>query len=194
MSKKVKQTEIEAKTEKMMFGVEDAVEVLVTKYLANVAAKLKPLTDALDRVREANATTIDRIKESIDTSEYNHTSTILGISSRVQDVKLNVGKTIEDSNIRVVLMLTDLDITGERYTPEFGKFRNLEMSTEIRDEILASNDTVETAEKNVREVRNLEDTSTVRRQLHAKVMEVKLVEAGLTDIFDNEEIAAILSV
>lgn len=68
------------------------------------------------------------------------------------------------------------------------------MSTEIRDEILASNDTVETAEKNVREVRNLEDTSTVRRQLHAKVMEVKLVEAGLTDIFDNEEIAAILSV
>jgi len=194
MSKKIKRTETQIKTEQMMFGVEDAVEVLVTKYLANVAAKLKPLQDRLDRMREGHTEMLERITGAVDTAKYNHTSGMIGIASRVQDVQLNVGKTIEDSTIRIVLMLTDLDITGERYVPEFGKFRNLPMPVEVRDEIQASKKAMREVEDVVRDVRDLEDTSTVRRQLHAKVMEVKLVEAGLTDIFDNDEIAAILSV
>jgi len=197
MSKKVKPTETQTKIEVMMFGVEDAVEVLHTKWLAKRQAILVASREGLDEAVEGVETLIESLKEAIDVSAYNHTSETLGIRSRVQDVNVKIRKTIEDSVIRITLMLTDTDITSERYTPEFGKFRDLPMSdhAEMYEVISAANKTVEAIEKAHRKLNEkLEDAGNVRRQLHAKVMEIRLVDAGLTDIFDNEDIIAILDI
>ena len=142
-------TEVELKQEELTFGVDEAVEVLSTMYETKRQIVLDGVREMSQTVADATDTLINELKDAIDTSEFNHTSEVLGISSRVKDVEVRIGKTIEDSSIRVILMLTDLDITGERYTPEFGKFRVLPMTdhAEMYEVIKASNKTLEDARK-----------------------------------------------
>lgn len=195
MSKKVKQTEIEAKTEAMMFGVDDAVDVLMAKWWAKRQIILDSEREKIETVRSEHASTIEQVKAAVDTSKYNHTSEVLGISSRVRDVELRIGKTIEDSSIRVVLMLTDTDITGDNYRPEFGKYRVLPVSAADFAAITASNKMVAEAEEAYNKALDkLPSKVAIRSQLHAKVMEIKLVEAGLGNIFNNEEIQEIIAI
>ena len=190
-------TEVELKQEELTFGVNEAVEVLQTMYLTNRSVKIETSREVLDRVVDATNSLIDELKDAIDTSEYNHTSDVLGISSRVKDVEIHIGKTIEDSNIRVILMLTDLDITGRNYTPEFGKYRNLPMTdhAEMYEVIVTANDTLSDAEKeHSKLVRKLDNTSEIRSRLHAKVMSFKLTKAGLGDVLEDTDILAIVEV
>lgn len=193
MSKKIKPTETQVKTEEMMFGVAEAVEVLVTKYLSKVATKLKPKEKLYTEAVEAYDAAVKVVKDAVDTAKYNHVSETLGITSRVTGVKIGVNETVEDSYIRVTLMLTDTDITGERYVPEFGKFRNLEMPAETHADLTTRANAIDEARKVVAEINDLRNVD-VRRQFHAKVMEIRLVDAGLTDIFDDEDIIAILDI
>jgi hypothetical protein len=190
-------TEVELKQEELTFGVDEAVDVLSTIYETNRGIKLDESREILDDAIEVNREVVAELKDAIDVSEYNHTSDTLGIRSRVQDVKINIGKTIEDSNIRVILMLTDLDITGERYVPEFGKFRNLPMEdhAEMYDVIVTANDVLELVEKTHRKLVNkLDNVSEIRRQLRAKVMTVKLTDAGLGDVLTDTEVLAIVTI
>ncbi len=190
-------TEVELKQEELTFGVNEAVEVLQTMYLTNRSVKIETSREVLDRVVDTTNSLIDELKDAIDTSEYNHTSDVLGISSRVKDVEIHIGKTIEDSNIRVILMLTDLDITGSNYTPEFGKYRNLPMTdhAEMYEVIVTANDTLSDAEKeHSKLVRKLDNTSEIRSRLHAKVMSVKLTAAGLGDVLTDESVLEIIEV
>jgi len=190
-------TEVELKQEELTFGVAEAVEVLSTMYETKRQVELDRSRDILGNVSEATNTLINKLKDAIDTSEFNHTSEVLGISSRVKDVQINIGKTIEDSNIRVVLMLTDTDITGSNYTPEFGKYRNLPMTdhAEMYEVIKTAKDTLSEAEKDhSKVVRKLDNTSEIRRRLHAKVMSFKLTKAGLGDVLKDEDVLAIIEI
>ncbi len=87
-------TEVELKQEELTFGVDEAVEVLQTMYLTNRQVKLDASSEILDRVIESARRITDEAKSSIDTSEYNHTSEVLRISSLVKDVNLIVNKTV----------------------------------------------------------------------------------------------------
>ena len=188
-------TEVELKQEELTFGVDEAVEVLNTMYLTNREIKLNTSRESLDRVIEIDGSVIDEVKSTIDTSEYNHTSEVLGISSRVKDVDLIVNKTIEDSNIRVVLMLTDTDITGSNYTPEFGKYRNLPMSEDVFGILSTSRKNVADAEDEHNKLaRKLSNTSEIRSRLHAKVMSFKLTKAGLGDVLEDSDILEIVNI
>ena len=188
-------TAVELKQEELTFGVDEAVQVLQTMYLTNRSVKIDASSEILDRVIESARRITDEAKSSIDTSEYNHTSEVLGITSRVKDVELKVNKTIEDSNIRVILMLTDTDISGSNYTPEFGKYRNLPMSEELFTILSESAKDRKDAEKIHNDlVRKLDNTSEIRSRLHAKVMSVKLEEAGLGSVLTNEDVLAIIEV
>ena len=188
-------TEVELKQEELTFGVDEAVEVLQTMYLTNRQVKLDASSEILDRVIESARRITDEAKSSIDTSEYNHTSEVLGISSRVKDVNLIVNKTVEDSNVRVVLMLTDTDITGSNYTPEFGKYRNLPMSEDLFRILSESAKDREDAEKIHSDLRRkLDNTSEIRSRLHAKVMSFKLTKAGLGDVLKDTDILGIVNI
>jgi len=190
-------TEVELKQEELTFGVNEAVEVLSTMYETKRQIILDRERETLDNVADATNTLIDDLKDTIDTSEFNHTSEVLGISSRVKDVEVRIGKTIEDSSIRVILMLTDLDITGSNYTPEFGKYRNLPMTdhAEMFEVIEASNKTLEDARKAYDKVNTkLNNVREIRKQLHAKVMSFKLTEAGFGDVFEDTNILAIINI
>jgi len=190
-------TVVELKQEELTFGVNEAVEVLSTMYETKRQIRLDSERTALDTVADATDTLINDLKDAIDTSEFNHTSEVLGISSRVKDVEVRIGKTIEDSSIRIILMLTDLDITGDRYTPEFGKFRVLPMTdhAEMFEVIEASNKTLADAQKAYDKINTkLNNVSEIRRQLRAKVMAVKLTNAGLGDVLIDEEVLEIIEV
>ena len=144
-----------------------------------------------------NESVINELKDAIDVSQYNHVSETLGITSRVKDTEIRIGKTIEDSNIRVILMLTDTDITGSNYTPEFGKYRNLPMvdHAEMYEVIKVANETLEEVNKaHTKLCRKLDNISDIRRQLHARVMTKKLTDAGLGDVLTDEEVLNIINI
>lgn len=188
-------TAVELKQEELTFGVDEAVEVLSTMYETKRRIKLDSERTVLDAAIEVSQAITDEVKGSIDTAEYNHTSEILGISSRVKDVELNLGKTIEDSNVRVVLMLTDTDITGSNYTPEFGKYRNLSMDEGAFNMLTNSATILSEAKKAYNKVSTkLDNVSDIRRQLRAKVMSVKLTEAGLGEVLTDESVLEIIEV
>ncbi len=190
-------TEVELKQEELTFGVDEAVEVLMSRYEAKRRVKLDASRELLDDAVEVNSEVITELKDAIDVSQYNHVSETLGISSRVKDTEIRIGKTIEDSNIRVILMLTDTDITGDRYTPEFGKFRVLPMidHAEMYEVIVAANDALEIVNKaHNKLVRKLDNTSDIRRQVHARVMSKKLTDAGLGDVLEDTEVLEIINI
>lgn len=193
---KSKRSEVELKNEELTFGVEEAVEVLVVKYLANVNVKVDAAETVLDEANEAYDVVADRVKESVDLNSYNHTSKILGIKSRVTDVTLDVGKTVEDSSVRIVLTLTDLDIASSNYTGEFGKYRKLPITKRDHTKLVELRETVNDANDSLREVSALRNTSNVERSLRAKVMTSKLMEAGIDidALLEDEDIAAIINI
>jgi len=191
----IQKSETELKQEELEFGIDEAVEVLMAKYSSNVQAEVDVRKDARDEIESEYDAAVERVKGSVDTAQYNTTSEVLGIRSRVSDVTVQLGKTVEDSSIRVVLMLTDLDIVGQNYTPEFGKYRKLELNGEDYETLTAMNKRLEEANESVSEMRNkLYNTATVERQVRAKVMEVRLKEMGMSDLLDNEEVNALISV
>lgn len=196
MSKAPKRSEVELKNEELTFGVEEAVEVLVVKYLANVDSKVDAAETVLEDANEAYDVVADRVKESVDSKQYNHTSKTLGIKSRVADVTLDVNKTVEDSSVRVVLTLTDLDIVGSNYTGEFGKYRKLPITKRDHTKLIELRETINDANDELREVSALRNTSDVTRALRARVMTVKLKEAGIdiSELLEDEDIAAIINI
>ena len=193
---KVKRSAVELKNEELTFGVDEAVEVLTVKYLSNVEAKVTDAERLVDEANVAYDVVVDRIKESLDVSKYNHTSKTLNIKSVVRDVTVNVAKTVEDSSVRVVLALTDRDIVASNYTPEMGKYRSLSLTKRDHTKLVELRETINDANDSLREVAALRNTSNVERALRARVMTVKLKEAGIDveDLLNDEDIAAILNV
>lgn len=194
---KNKRSAVELKNEELTFGVDEAVEVLVVKYLTNVRPKVDAANEAVREAVEANEAVVESVRESLDLDEYNHTSKILGIKSVVRDVILDVNKTVEDSGIRIVLALTDLDITARGgYTPEIGKYRVIPMTKTNHKKLTSARDAVHEAQKNAHDVECLLDTHDVERALRARVMTVKLREAGIDveDLMNDDDIAAIINI
>jgi len=190
-------TDVELKQEELTFGVDEAVEVLMSRYMANRKIKINNSQEILDDAIEVNGEVVNELKDAVDVSQFNHTSETLGIRSRVQDTEIRIGKTIEDSNIRVIIMLTDLDITGDRYVPEFGKFRTLPMEdhAEMYEVIVAANDALSLVRKEHEKLINkLADTSGIKRQVHGRVMTKKLTDAGLGDVLTDEEVLSIINI
>lgn len=193
---KSKRSAVELKNEELTFGVDDAVEVLVVKYLANVKVKVDAAEDAVKSAIEANDEVVEKVLEAVDTKKYNHESKILGIKSRVRDVTINLNKTVEDSDIRIVLALTDLDIVASNYQPEIGKYRSLPMTATVHKRLTTARDAVHEAQKEAHNVECLLDTTEVERALRARVMTVKLKEAGVDvdALLNDEDVAAILNI
>jgi hypothetical protein len=191
---KSKRSAVELKNEELTFGVDDAVEVLVVKYLANVKPKVEAAGDAVKSAIEANDEAVEKVIEAVDSKKYNHESKILGIKSRVRDVTVNLNKTVEDSDIRIVLALTDLDIVSSNYQPEIGKYRSLPMTAAVHKRLTTARDAVYEAQRD--EVETLLDTTEVKRALRARVMSVKLKEAGIDvdELLNDEDIAAIVNI
>lgn len=196
MSKAPKRSAVELKNEELTFGVEDAVEVLVVKYLANAKVKVDAAGDAVKSAIEANDEVVEKVLEAVDTKKYNHESKILGIKSRVRDVTINLNKTVEDSDIRVVLALTDLDIVSSNYQPEIGKYRSLPMTATVHKKLTTARDAVYEAQKVAHDTDLLLDTTEVKRALRARVMTVKLREAGIDveELLNDEDVAAIVNI
>lgn len=197
MSKKAKKSEVELKNEELTFGVEEATEVLVVKYLSNVKPKVEAANKAVEDAVEAHEAAVEKVLEGADTKKYNHESKILGIKSRVRDVTVRLNKTVEDSSIRIVLALTDLDIVGDgAYTPEIGKYREIPMKAADHKKLTTAKDAVHEAQKIAHETELLLDTTEVRRALRARVMTIKLREAGIEidELLNDEDVAAILNV
>jgi len=196
MSKAPKRSAVELKNEELTFGVDDAVEVLVVKYLANAKVKVDAAGDAVKSAIEANDEVVEKVLEAVDTKKYNHESKILGIKSRVRDVTINLNKTVEDSDIRVVLALTDLDIVSSNYQPEIGKYRSLPMTATVHKKLTTARDAVYEAQKVAHDTDLLLDTTEVKRALRARVMTVKLREAGIDveELLNDEDVAAIVNI
>ena len=196
MSKANKRSAVELKREELTFGVSDAVEVLVVKYLSNVKPKVEAAGNAVRDAVEANEAAVERVIESIDSAKYNHESKILGIKSRVRDVTVNLNKTAEDSDIRIVLALTDTDIVSSNYQPEIGKYRSLPMSSAIHKRLTTSREVVYATQKVAHDTDLLLDTTDVKRALRARVMSVKLKEAGfdVEELLNDEEVSAIINI
>ncbi len=92
-------------------------------------------------------------------------------------------------------MLTDTDITGSNYIPEFGKYRNLPMSEDLFRILSESAKDREDAEKIHSDLRRkLDNTSEIRSRLHAKVMSFKLTKAGLGDVLEDTDILEIVNI
>jgi hypothetical protein len=193
---KSKRSAVELKNEELTFGVDDAVEVLVVKYLANVKPKVEAAGDAVKSAIEANDEAVEKVIEAVDSKKYNHESKILGIKSRVRDVTVNLNKTVEDSDIRIVLALTDLDIVSSNYQPEIGKYRSLPMTAAVHKRLTTARDAVYEAQRAAHETELLLDTSEVKRALRARVMTVKLKEAGIDveELLNDEDVAAIINI
>jgi hypothetical protein len=193
---KSKRSAVELKNEELTFGVDDAVEVLVVKYLANVKPKVEAAGDAVKSAIEANDEAVEKVIEAVDSKKYNHESKILGIKSRVRDVTVNLNKTVEDSDIRIVLALTDLDIVSSNYQPEIGKYRSLPMTAAVHKRLTTARDAVYEAQRVAHETELLLDTSEVKRALRARVMTVKLKEAGIDveELLNDEDVAAIINI
>jgi len=188
-------TAVELKQEELTFGVDEAVNVLSTMYETKRSVILDREREVLDTIVEARDDLVNELKDAIDVSEYNHVSETLGITSRVKDTEIRIGKTIEDSNIRVILMLTDTDISGSNYTPEFGKYRNLPINEETYTAVKSANDGVDVARKaHSKSVSKLDNLHTIRERLHAKVMSVKLKDAGLANVLEDADILAIIEI
>lgn len=193
---KSKRSAVEIKNEELTFGVSDAVEVLVVKYLSNAKVKVDAAGDAVKSAIEANDEVVEKVLEAVDSKKYNHESKILGIKSRVRDVTINLNKTVEDSDIRIVLALTDLDIVSSNYQPEIGKYRSLPMTATVHKKLTTSRETVYEAQRLAHEADLLLDTTDVKRALRARVMTVKLKEAGIDveAMLEDEDIAAIINI
>jgi hypothetical protein len=197
MSKAPKPSKVELKNEELTFGVDEAVEVLVVKYLSNVKPKVEAAEEAVRVAVEAHEAGVESVIESVDTDSYNHTSKTLGIKSVVRDVIVRLNKTVEDSSIRIVLALTDLDIVGDGgYTPEIGKYRSIPMTKTNHKKLTTLRDAVHSAQSEANRVDALLDTSDVRRSLRARVMTVKLREAGIDieELLNDEDVSAIINV
>jgi hypothetical protein len=196
MSKAPKRSAVELKNEELTFGVNEAVEVLVVKYLSNAKVKVDAAGEVVKSAIESNDAVVEKVLEAVDSSKYNHESKILGIKSRVRDVTINLNKTVEDSDIRIVLALTDTDIVASNYTPEIGKYRSLPMTATVHKKLTTARDAVYEAQKVAHDTDLLLDTTDVKRALRARVMTVKLKEAGVDveDLLNDEDIAAILNV
>lgn len=196
MSKAPKRSAVELKNEELTFGVSDAVEVLVVKYLSNAKVKVDAAGEVVKSAIEANDAVVEKVLEAVDSKKYNHESKILGIKSRVRDVTINLNKTVEDSDIRIVLALTDLDIVSSNYQPEIGKYRSLPMTATVHKKLTTARDAVYEAQKVAHDTDLLLDTTDVKRALRARVMTVKLKEAGIDveELLNDEDIAAILNV
>lgn len=193
---KSKRSAVELKNEELTFGVNDAVEVLVVKYLTNAKVKVDAAGDAVKSAIEANDEVVEKVLEAVDSKKYNHESKILGIKSRVRDVTINLNKTVEDSDIRIVLALTDLDIVSSNYQPEIGKYRSLPMTATVHKKLTTSREAVYEAQRLAHEADLLLDTTDVKRALRARVMTVKLREAGIDveAMLADEDIAAIINI
>jgi len=193
---KTKRSAVELKNEELTFGVNDAVEVLVVKYLSNAKVKVDAAGDAVKSAIEANDEVVEKVLEGVDSKKYNHESKILGIKSRVRDVTINLNKTVEDSDIRIVLALTDLDIVSSNYQPEIGKYRSLPMTATVHKKLTTSREAVYEAQRLAHEADLLLDTTDVKRALRARVMTVKLKEAGIDveAMLADEDIAAIINI
>lgn len=193
---KSKRSAVELKNEELTFGVNDAVEVLVVKYLSNAKVKVDAAGDVVKSAIEANDEVVEKVLEAVDSKKYNHESKILGIKSRVRDVTINLNKTVEDSDIRIVLALTDLDIVSSNYQPEIGKYRSLPMTATVHKKLTTSREAVYEAQRLAHEADLLLDTTDVKRALRARVMTVKLKEAGIDveAMLEDEDIAAIINI
>lgn len=192
---KVKKSETELKQEELEFGIDEAVSVLMTQYSANLQVAIDAASDAVDVIAEEYDGKVKEIKDGLELGQFNYTCEVLGIRSRVRDVDVQVGNTVEDSSVRVVLMLTDLDIVGQNYTPEFGKYRKLEMNG---DDFAALTEIGERRNKAIKQLNKLFDkrcdTRTVQQQVRAKVMEVRLKAMGMSDLLDDESVKELITV
>ena len=170
--------------------------MLVVKYLSNAKVKVDAAGEVVKSAIEANDAVVEKVLEAVDSKKYNHESKILGIKSRVRDVTINLNKTVEDSDIRIVLALTDLDIVSSNYQPEIGKYRSLPMTATVHKKLTTARDAVYEAQKVAHDTDLLLDTTDVKRALRARVMTVKLKEAGIDveELLNDEDIAAILNV
>ncbi len=193
MSKQVKKSAIELKTEEMYFGVDEAVSVLMAKYDDNVNTKLKSKQEKVDEADSDYQSEIDRVKQSVNTDQYNHTSEILGIKSRVAGVSVDLGETVEDSKIQIVLKLTDLDINSSNYQPEIGKYRNLELSKSDYDALINKRDRKSKAIEKLNKIRNL-NRCEVEVQVRAKVMSKQLEKMGLDYLIEDSEVLELIKV
>lgn len=193
MSKQVKKSAIELKTEEMYFGVDEAVSILMAKYDDNVNTKLKSKQEKVDEADSDYQSEIDRVKQSVNTDQYNHTSEILGIKSRVAGVSVDLGETVEDSKIQIVLKLTDLDINSSNYQPEIGKYRNLELSKSDYDALINKRDRKSKAIEKLNKIRNL-NRCEVEVQVRAKVMSKQLEKMGLDYLIEDSEVLELIKV
>ncbi len=193
MSKQVKKSAIELKTEEMYFGVDEAVSILMAKYDDNVNTKLKSKQEKVDEADSDYQSEIDRVKQSVNTDQYNHTSDILGIRSRVAGVSVDLGETVEDSKIQIVLKLTDLDINSSNYQPEIGKYRNLELSKSDYDALINKRDRKSKAIEKLNKIRNL-NRCEVEVQVRAKVMSKQLEKMGLDYLIEDSEVLELIKV
>ncbi len=189
-----KKSATELKQEELEFGIEEAVSVLMAKYRANVQTEINNRNNVYKEIDNEYDDEVERVKKSIDVDQYNTTSEVLGIRSRVADVEVNVGNTVEDSNVRVVLMLTDLDIVGSNYTPEFGKYRNLKLNKDDYEKLTEVNKRRSEAEDNVSEAENMMYDTNVEALVRAKVMEVRLTEMGMATLLNDEEVIDLITV
>ncbi len=108
-------------------------------------------------------------------------------------MSVDLGETVEDSKIQIVLKLTDLDINSSNYQPEIGKYRNLELSKSDYDALINKRDRKSKAIEKLNKIRNL-NRCEVEVQVRAKVMSKQLEKMGLDYLIEDSEVLELIKV
>ena len=175
--------------------VDELTEIVMSKYQDDLKAReteLNAQTDAVhndvDKLAEDVAGRVDRNKYVV--NEVN--AGALGITSEVTDVY------VDWDNERVVLtvMLTDLDAEEHHGVSTFGKHRSEPIEDAVAklrySQLREALDTLTTAKTDVYSALN--SLGDKRRQVRAKISEVRLRAQGLADSLDHEEVRALVTV
>ena len=145
-------------------SINEAVAELCEKVIDQQACNIDSAKAMLKMAEDAYNRHADVITSDVNLEMYNKVDNILGIKSTVIGVSVMVGDTLEQSNIHITLMLTDLDKNDG--LKQIGKFRTIPLSFTDYDRIVGYKKAVDKAENLLAEAIDImNDTKAFVQQL-----------------------------
>ena len=179
---------------KVVIGMDEVVNVFVSKYEDDLYVRKDELSDSIKDVKKSIESVGKECEKSVDESYYVSNNKVLGISSKVDNVRVSFDDKKKSGSILVDVLIKDDERESSGYRSNcFNKVFEVEVKESVCKKYFKLIEEKNGLEIELMSVMNLiKDISRKERKIRSKISEMKLNESGFSELLNNKDVLKLI--